>query len=270
MSRKSLDSILTDVDEPEESLDNEQPAEIEAEAPVDELEDSPDNDVSEEQPAEAKAKEADPKDKAEPEDDSKKDGLPPWMHAKLKAKEEKAAAAERQAQELQRQLEQVQQQIQQQPQHQPSLEEYLAQMQATQAQQALETRKAMSKRFAIADFGEEEVKQAEAWAFDACAADPALNQRMYNSDDPFRDAIMEYRKAQSFVELEKYGGDLNKLVEAKLAERGQVQTDEPASPQVSSQQQKMPGNFSGTPSARTGRSGPSFTGPTPLGDLLNN
>ena len=267
MSRKSLDSILTDVDEPEESPDNEQPAEIEAEAPVDELEDSPDNDEPEEQP-EAQAK-AEPKDKSEPEGEGKKDGLPPWMHAKLKAKEEKAAAAERQAQELQRQLEQIQQQ-QHAPQ-QPSLEEYLTQMQATQAQQALETRKAVSKRFAIADFGDEEVSRAEAWAFDACAADPALNMRMYNSDDPFRDAVIEFRKAQSFVELDKYGGDLEKLIEAKLAERGQVQTAEPASPQVQSQQQgKMPGNFSGTPSARTGRSGPSFTGPTPLGDLLSN
>jgi hypothetical protein len=274
MSRKSLDSILTDVDEPEESPDNEQPAEIEAEAPVDELEDSPDNDEPEEQP-EAKAK-AEPKEKSESEGEGKKDGLPPWMHARVKSASEAKEAAERRAAELETRLRQLEQQPQQDPQSiqeviQSTVGQALTTYEQRQNQQDWERRVNESHVTAAEKFGEEVTQSAAQWAADRMSYDPAFAQQLRGHPQPTVFSVQEFNKAQAYQELDKYGGDLEKFIEAKLAERGQVQTDEPASPQVQSQKQgKMPGNFSGTPSARTGRSGPSFTGPTPLGDLLNN
>ena len=267
MSRKSLDDILNDVDETEVSLDK--GAEASARIETDDPEDDPDaNDAkaaAQEQKPEAKAK--DDPDEADKGDD-KKDGLPPWMHARVKAATEARAAAERRAQELEQQLTRLSQQPQQE--QQPTLESYLQQMQMQTEQRLYQMTYAMSRNAAIAQYGAEEVAQAEAWAYEVCAADPQANQRFLQSQDPIGQALAEYRKAQTFAELEKYGGDLNKLIEAKLAERASIQTDERASPQVQTQKQKMPGNFSGQPSAQTGRSAPAWGGPKPLSDLLNN
>lgn len=264
MSRKSLDHILNDVDEPEVSLDKPEAEEVAAKV-TDEAEDTPDTP----EPEAPKAKEAAPKEKDDPEADDKKDGLPPWMHARVKAATEARTAAEKRAQELEQQLAQMRQQPAQQ--QQPTLEGYLQGIQQQTNERLYNMAYTMSRNFAVSQYGAEEVSQAEAWAYDVCAANPEVNARYMQSQDPVGQAVADYRKAQTFMELEKYGGDLNKLIEAKLAERGSIQTDEAASPQVQPQtQRKMPGNFSGQPSAKTGRSGPSYSGPTPLGDLLNN
>lgn len=260
MSRKSLDHILNDVDEPEVTLDAPKESEP-VKAETDEHEDTPDTEV-----AEVKAEKPEPKAKAE-EGDDKKDGLPPWMHARVKSATEAKTAAEKRAEEAERRIAEYEAMMRGGQQQQPTLENYLQQMQAQQASEIQKLKVSQSRRAAVSEFGAEEVERAIAWAYDRCSADPQFNQMMWQSGDPAFDAVREFRKAQTFLELEKYGGDLNKLIEAKLAERGQVQTDEVASPQVQSQR-KMPGNFSGQPSAQTGRSGPAWTGPKPLSDLL--
>jgi hypothetical protein len=272
MSRKSLDHILNDVDEPEESLDTEQKAE-EVKAEAIETDEADGDDLDE--PEKAAATEEKPSEKADKDEgDDKKDGLPPWMHARVKSATEARSAAEKRAEEAEAQLRQWQEWAasqQQGQEHQPSIEDVIQTVQQQNAQQAYGTKYAVSKRFAVSDFGAEEVKNAEAWAYDACAADPQLNARMLASDDPVGDAVREFRKVQAYSQLDQYGGDIDKLIEAKLAERGQVQTDEPASPQAQTQtQRKMPGNFTGSPSAQSGRAGPAFSGPTPLSDLLKS
>ena len=260
MSRKKLEHILNDVDDPEETLDD--APEVEAKAKTDEAEDTLD------EPEQAAAKSETPTDKAEKEEDDKKDGLPPWMHARVKSATEAKTAAERRAEEAERRIAEYEQMLRQQngQQQEPTIADYLQQLQAQGNWQNYETKRSFSRRFAVTEFGPEEVKQAEAWAYDACSVNPELNNRFLSSDDPVGDAVREFRKAQTFSELDKYGGDINKLIEAKLAERGAVQMDEPASPQAT--QRRMPGNFSGNPSARSGRSGPAYSGPKPLSDLL--
>lgn len=261
MSKKSIDDLIRSVDEPEESMDTPQ----KKEAPEVKAE-KPEPDASLEQP----------ETRADPEDEKDKSGLPPWMHARVKAAAEAKTAAERRAEEAERraaererQLQEMQRQLQQQgyEQPQPTIADYLQQVQAQAEWQNYQTKRAVSRRFALSEFGEEEVQQAEAWARDACSSDPELNNRFLSSEDPVGDAVREFRKAQTFSELDKYGGDIEKLIEARLAERG-VQTDVPASPQVS--QRKMPSNFSTAPAATAQRGGPAFKGPTPLGDLLKS
>ena len=124
----------------------------------------------------------------------------------------------------------------------------------------------VSRRLASVQYGEEVVEQAIKWATDRCDADPQFNQLMWQTPAPAFLAVQEFQKAQAYMELEKYGGDINKLIEAKLAERGGLEPD--PSPQES--KRKLPSNFSTAPAATAQRGGPAFKGPTPLGDLLKS
>lgn len=271
MSRKSLDHILNDVDEPEESLDTEQKVEEVRAEPVKTDETDGDDLDEPEKTAATEEKSSDKADKDEGDD--KKDGLPPWMHARVKSATEAKTAAERRAEEAEARLAEYERRSQGQQQEQPqhTLEDVLSDFQMRQQRQIKDMQIASSVRLANSEFGAEEVQRAMAWATDRCSADPQFNQQMWDEAEPAFLAVKEFRKAQTYAQLEQYGGDIDKLIEAKLAERGQIQTDERASPQAQSQtQRKMPGNFSGSPSAQTGRAGPAFSGPTPLSDLLNN
>lgn len=256
MSKKSLSSILADVDEREESPDTEiveQPERVEA------VEDE------EADAGEPKGEQVE----AEPEaGDDKKDGLPPWMHARVKSSAEAKAAAERRAEEAERRAEALEQQMQQAQQYEqpePTLGDHLAQMQLTADQKIKATQVVMSKRMASAEFGADTVEQALAWAFQRCDADPQFNQKMWSSNEPAFDAVVEYRKAQTIAQLDQYGGDIDKLIEAKLAERGGAQPSATPSPQAT---RKLPGNFATGTNAGGQRSGPAYSGPKPLGDLL--
>lgn len=260
MSKKSIDDLIRSVDEPEDSLDTPQKKEapeVKAETPEPTPVEQPDT-------------------RAEPEDDKDKSGLPPWMHARVKAAaeaktaaEKRAEEAERRAAERERQLQEMQQALQQQgyQQPQPSLQDAFLNLKSQQDRQIKDTQILISRRMAAAEYGEETVDQALKWATDRCDADPQFNDLMWKTPEPAFVAVREFQKAQTLMELDKYGGDINKLIEARLAERG-VQTDAPASPQVN--QRKMPSNFSTAPAATAQRGGPAFKGPTPLGDLLKS
>lgn len=260
MSKKSIDDLIRSVDEPEESLDTPQKKEapeVKAETPEPALVEQPET-------------------RADPEDDKDKSGLPPWMHARVKAAaeaktaaEKRAEEAERRAAERERQLQEMQAALEQQGYQQPraTMADAFESLRTEQQRQIKDTQILMSRRMAAAEYGEETVEQAMKWATDRCDADPQFNDLMWKTPEPAFVAVREFQKAQAYMELEKYGGDINKLIEAKLAERG-VQTDVPASPQVS--QRKMPSNFSTAPAATAQRGGPAFKGPTPLGDLLKS
>jgi hypothetical protein len=255
MSKKSIDDLIRSVDEPEDSLDN---AARKEEAPA--KADTPAPDAPLEQP----------ETRADPDDDKDKSGLPPWMHARVKAAAEAKTAAEKRAEqaearaaERERQLEEMQRQAQQNG-FQPVQQERDPEQELRRA--IKDTQIDVSRRLASSQFGEETVEEAIKWATARCNADPQFNQMMWDTPAPAFLAVQEFQKAQAYMELERYGGDINKLIEAKLAERGGLEPD--PSPQES--KRKLPSNFSTAPAATAQRGGPAFKGPTPLGDLLKS
>lgn len=254
MSKKSLDDLIRSTDEPEESLDlapRKEEAPIKAEKPIsDEAIETPETP------------------RTEPDDDKDKSGLPPWMHARVKAASEAKTAAERRAEEAERRAAELERRVQQYggDEPQPTLQDAFMTFEQRQQRALKDTQIDMSKRMAAVQFGEETVSEAMKWATDRCSADPQFNQQMWDTPAPAFLAVQEYQKAQSIAELDKYGGDINKLIEAKLAERGGL--DLAPSPQVTTR--KLPGNFASAPAASAQRGGPAFKGPTPLGDLLKS
>lgn len=260
MSKKSLDDLIRSTDEPEESLDL---APRKEEAPV--KAEKPEPDASPELP----------ETRTEPEDDKDKSGLPPWMHARVKAASEAKTAAERRAEEAERraaererQLYEMQQSLEQQGYQQPraTMQDAFETLRSEQQRQIKDTQILMSRRLAATEFGEDTVEQAMKWATDRCDADPQFNDLMWKTPEPAFVAVREFQKAQTMMELDKYGGDINKLIEAKLAERGGFE----ATPSPQATTRKLPGNFASAPAASAQRGGPAFKGPTPLGDLLKS
>lgn len=249
-----MDELIRSVDEPEDSLDNAA--------------------RKEEAPAKAEKPEPDPTietpetPRTEPDDDKDKSGLPPWMHARVKAASEAKTAAEKRAEEAERRIAEMERRIQQQGGEapQPTLQDAFMTFEQRNQRALKDTQIDISKRMAAAQYGEETVKEALKWAEDRCSADHQFNMQMWETPAPAFLAVQEYQKAQSIAELDKYGGDINKLIEAKLAERGAL--DAAPSPQVN--QRKMPGNFASAPAASAQRGGPAYKGPTPLGDLLKS
>jgi hypothetical protein len=280
--QKSLDRILTDVDEPEESLDAQQAeaeAPEEAQAPEAEAEAEPSDDQAESSDAKPDAEQAE----GEAEN---KDGLPPWMHARLKGEQEKAKREreereriEREYREAQSQLQQMQQLYQQQTgdQQQPTIEDVLNHMQQSQTMQAQQMKVAFSKRLAAQEFGQEVVNEAFAWAQQEADRNPQFNQALWQSAEPAYDVVQAYRRQQTQNELEKYGGDLDALIQARMAQQGHA-PQQPAAgatgePQQAQPQQgrAMPSNFASGPGSSGGQRGkPEYGGPTPLSKLLND
>lgn len=211
--------------------------------------------------------------KIEPGDgkqDEAKNGLPPWVHARVKAADEKA---ERYRQELEQMRLQQQPSMQQQPamqQYQPSqIEQVIGSLQ----QENLQTRVSFSERLAKQEFGEEVVSQAVQWGRDKCDVDPNFNALLAQSADPVGDAVRAFRQEQTMQELSKHGGDLEKLIEAKLAERiAQTSTDAGGTGEQQSTptpQSAMPRNFATSSNAHSARGASGgYSGPTPLSELL--
>lgn len=254
MSKKSLDDLIRSTDEPEESLDlapRKEEASVKAEKPIpDETIDQPETP------------------RTDPDDEKDKSGLPPWMHARVKAASEAKTAAEKRAEEAERRIAEMERRVQQYggDAPRPTLQDAFLTFEQRQERALKDTQIDMSKRMAAAQFGEDAVAEALNWARDRCDADPQFNEMMWQTPAPAFLAVQEFQKAQAYMELEKYGGDINKLIEAKLAERGGLEAE--PSPQAT--KRKMPGNFASAPAASAQRGGPAFQGPTPLGDLLKS
>lgn len=272
MSRTDLESILADVDEPEETPDAPETMEREA-LPVTEPEadagDEPGQtpqDGGDEEPSTAEASADEP--------DEQKQGLPPWMHARLKAKDDKIAAMEAK-------LRQLEAQPQPQP-HQPAapdpnmtVQSYVDQRTDDMGRQVAAEIRGMklqvSRQIHEQQHGVEVVSQAVEWARDKQWSDPAFQQRALSAPDPIGFAMDEFRKEQVNQELAKYGGDLDKLIEARMAERaspGQGQSPPPQ--QQTPQPGPMPSDFSTTSSKRGSGRTATFSGPTPLSKLLDD
>lgn len=264
---KSLDDILSDVDEQEESLDR-----PEAEAAPE-----PGTQTkSEPEPEKVEAKQEQP-----PEEGSK-DGLPPWMHARIKAAQEKADAAERQRQELEsrfnetnQQLSQFQQWYQQQTGQQVTAEQRIGQqieqMQANFSEQLRQRDLQVNRAMAEQRHGAELVEQAHKWGLDKCDADPAFNQAVAQSATPYDYVVDQYRRELALQQLDQYGGDLDKLVAARMAEANTQNLESQPETSTGSVAQAMPGDFASAPNQKGGgqaRSGTAFAGPTPLSKLL--
>lgn len=252
----SLEALLNQDDshEAEETLDV--TPEVEAVAPQPEPEEpKADPEVKAETP---ETKEDQPK----AEDGDGKGGLPPWMHAKLKAKDDKLSALEAEM----AQLRAAQQQVQQ-----PQRQQVDPARQAMQfaEQQAFATRMAVSTRLARSEYSSEEVDAAMAWAKDRADADPNFNAQALQHQEPAFFAVEQYRQAQLQIELSQYGYDIDKLIAARQAKAAPAEQAALA-PQVGTEPPKphrrMPGDFSGAASAP---SSVVDTGPTPLSELLN-
>lgn len=268
MSRRDLDSILNEVDEPEETPDVPETMEREA-LPVTE---EPEPEVSEE-PTPESSQEAEPTQTEGGDGDGEEQkGLPPWMHARLKAKEDKIAALEAR---LQQQAQVQPPAQQQQPDPTMSVQSYVDQqtaaIEAKVQEQLLIANNRQTAVLLAQQHGQEQVDQAVAWARDRQAADPAFRQAAISSGSPIEFAMREFQREQVNQELARYGGDLDKLVEAKMAERlSQGQAEEPVPQQQSSQLGSMPADFSKTSSKRGSGRTATFVGPTPLSKLLDS
>jgi hypothetical protein len=260
-----MDQLLAD--EMEDSLDNVPEAEVEEQAePEPEAKDEPEK---------TEADATDPEDGSEVEANSnpedRKDGLPPWMHARIKAADEKAQKAMAEAEDYRRRMESFMEQQRQQPQQPQQQPDQMQHVLSAVEQQNFNTRLAFSKRFAAQEFGQEEVEQALKWGRDRCEVDKHFNQQVYTSQDPVADVVKAYRMDQTRMELDQYGGDINKLVEAKLAERMSQQPDAGDTGEIrtpSQPQGRMPSNFATSSNESRGRTGTSYSGPTPLSELL--
>lgn len=269
---KSLDDILNDVDEREESPDH---PETEVEALPDE---TPETEAKSKKPPDVETDE-----KASTEDsqsDEEKTGLPAWMHARLKAEQEKAGKYKTELEKIQSEYQQTQTQLQQfqdwyqqQTGQQVSQEEqmanYLQQLQWQQQDQLRQQRIAISKRFAVQEYGQEEVNRALDWAKAKADADPAFNETALNHPEPVYLAVEAYRKEIAAAELDKYGGDIDKLIEARMAAKQSAQTEPQTSQPEQSARGAMPSNFATAPNQnKGGRSASGWSGPTPLSQLL--
>jgi len=120
-----------------------------------------------------------------------------------------------------------------------------------------------SERMARKEYGPELVDKAFEKFSELAKSNPALHQQVLQSADPWDAVVQEYKKASL---LEEVGTDpaayREKLRAELLAELGQNPGATAAAQTV------LPKSLAGSRSSAT-RSAPSFTGPTPLDQILN-
>lgn len=207
------------------------------------------------------------------EDDASKKGLEPWMHARLKAKDERLSQREAELEQTKQELQRMQAMLQSQNAPSVPAADPVPQMLGTLEQQQVQMRLAVSHRLARQEFGAEEVDRALAWARDKAESDPNFRTAAWQHTEPAYFAVEEFRKQQAQQELAAYGYDLNKLMAAKMAQSQPSAGMVEAGPQSgernkSSQQRAMPTDLQsvGTGGAR----GHGYSGPTPLSVLLKS
>jgi hypothetical protein len=128
----------------------------------------------------------------------------------LDEREKRQAAERRAAQYEDRQREAQQRQAQQQlP---PDV-----QMQQALYQQNLRS----SRRFAEREYGKDTIATVHDWAVARCDADPAFNQQMQSSDDPYEAAHQAYQREQVLTKVQP--GDLADYEAWKASRAGQGQ-----------------------------------------------
>lgn len=249
----------------------------------DAFEETPRETPPEEKPAVAETPPAPvpPSGEEAPEDDPPRrmTALPKWAHERLRANDERVAAAERRAAEIERQAEAARLRAQE-------LEAYIRggqdQGEYVEPQQQIDpqavsryvedavftTRSALGWDRAVEKIGAEAASQATHWARDRAGADPQFAYALRQQPDPVAFAVTEFRKAQTLLELDQYGGDLDALIQARM--KSAAPAAPVASPPVAGDagaRKRGPGDFAGAPSGVA--AAPSTDpGPTPLSELL--
>jgi len=197
-----------------------------------------------------------------------KKGLKPWMHARIKAEQDKAKAVEAERDQFRQELERVKaMQMQQQPVQQRVSQDEPGQLPAEYLRK-LE----VSISYAAKQYGEDEVQAAVQWAANRSQVDPDFNLLALYQASPAQFAVEEFKKSpdykrfQTMKQLADYGYDMDAFIAAKLDASASAPANS-AGVQSINQQRAMP-----TDLQKAGTGGPrgrGFTGPTPLSDLLN-
>lgn len=259
MSRKSLDDILDGNVEPETEVveaQPEQPQEPEAQP----------RDESGRFAGKGEEPEA-PVDVEPPSTDKAEAGLLAAKRAETQARQ----AAEKRAEEFAAQLEALRKEIEQQRPKEPAApapdiwsdtegwqQNFGGQLVNTAVQQAAYQSRLQMSEMLMAEQHENfaEIKQQ---LVEFVGKNPAINKAVAESQHPWRTAYNAYVNQQTLTELG--ATDLNTL-KAKLREEllAELQAGVPAQP-------KVPTSLSTKRSVGT-RTGPAWTGPTPLGDLI--
>ena len=102
---------------------------------------------------------------------------------------------------------------------------------ATELQQALYGQKlGVSRKFAEREYGKDTIATVHDWASARCDADPAFNDHMRSSDDPYEAAMAAYNREQILAEV-KSPDDLAQFNAWKAAQAaGQAETPPPPPP----------------------------------------
>lgn len=266
MARKSLDDILDDNDEPEtETVEAEAPAveEKPEQQPRDENGRFAEKGVEPEQP-EAETQEAEPE--VEPPSTGK---LPKDVYEPLKAVRSENQALKDQLEALRQEIQKQQQEPKDPPPPPPSMWEdeqgwqqhFGGQVVSQAVQQSAYTNKLNTSEFYarknIEGFNDE-WESLNKWLTD----NPAIAQQAAGDFDPWGFAWRQYQNQRTIQEL---GATDVKSLEAKLREQilAELQANAPVEPA------KVPPSLSNKRSVGS-RSGPAWSGPTPLGDLIGN
>lgn len=247
-----------------------------------------DTDQQEQPRAEDKPKrESKPTPQAKDDDDGadsesrRMSGLPKWAYMRLQANNQKAEAAERRAAEIERELQALKSQrqpVQDEEDAEETWDQWTTKKVDSVAQQMerqnWEVRNNFGWKLALQQHGQELPTQAAAWANDRAKADPDFARRVFQAPDPVDYSITEFKKAQFADEAEKFGWDIDKLVQARAGKQQTQQTQpQPAAGDRSgaaSQPQtetRYPSDFASTGSGAGRVNGDA--GPTPLSDLLS-
>lgn len=264
MARKSLDDILDGNDEPE----------VEAEA-VEAQPEQPEATEPEPQPRDESGKfaakgetEPQPEEPQEEPPSSKPDA---GVLAAKRAETERRQAAEKERDDFARQLEALRSEIQQQQKPQepeappPSVWEdenaWGGQLVSQAVQQSAYQAKLQMSEMLMSEQAEDfaDIKQQ---LVEFVGSNPAINQQVAESQHPWRTAYQAFKSQRTMQELGATDVD---TLRAKLREEilAELQANAPV------EQPKVPPSLS-TKRNVGSRSGPNWTGPTPLGDLIGN
>jgi hypothetical protein len=250
MARKSLDDILEGNDEPESPI-------TEAQAEVVEQ--------PEGQPRDDGGKFASKG--VEPQQGTPEAEAVPPTADKLPQEEYKALREEREKrQQLEAQLETLRRESQQRPQEpQPPVslwdneEAWGGQLVSQAVQQAsYQSRLQMSEMLMAQEV--QDFSAVRNQLFEFVGANPAINQQVAESQHPWKTAYTLFKNQQTMQEL---GATDIETLRAKIREEvlAEAQAQAPAA--------KIPPSLSNQRSVAS-RSGPAWSGPTPLGDLIGN
>lgn len=260
---KSISGIL-------EGIEDEESAEMVAEAP-EPTDVEPDEGVAENLNAEAEQEVPEAQPEHEPAPETKDEPEKGWSYHAYKDEKDKRQALETELGTMRRQLHDFQQR-QAAPVDVPDFYDdpagFMGQQIARMEQARLDDRLNMSEAIARRTLGDDVVSKAQEWALAAGRADPALGARIVNSADPYGEAVHLYQQASAMQEM---GGD---PVTWQQRERERIKAEILAEMQATNPGNPQPKPVMPTPAGTVRnvgtRSGPAWSGPRPIGEILGD